>query len=356
MEYEMDDLEFDDKPQDLSQEEPDPQQPVEDDDPVTEPADDDEPEPTDGDDTDVITKVLNAKGISDPNQIKFLNDDGETESRSWNELSSQEQFNILSNTEQPQSDADDLDDDEAQLINNIRLARMTVDEYANSLYNKGVQDAQQQIQPETAYAVDDLTDEEIFAYDMKARINDITDDEVASALLKAQEDPEIYQKQVAGIRQEYKQLEDERNQQMIAEQQAQEQEQQQQFQQNVINSINNLNSIGSLDLVMDQDDKEELADFMLGSDQAGEGYLNKTLNDPDSLTRMAWFALKGPQVFNEIQDYYNNQITQVRQQAYQQGLADANNKQPRVAVSKATRSHVDMTPKENNFLTIDDLD
>jgi len=29
---------------------------------------------------------------------------------------------------------------------------------------------------------------------MKARINDITDDEVASALLKAQEDPEIYQK------------------------------------------------------------------------------------------------------------------------------------------------------------------
>ena len=80
---------------------------------------------------------------------------------------------------------------------------------------------------------------------------------------------------------------------------------------------------------MDQDDKEELADFMLGFDQAGEGYLNKTLNDPDSLTRMAWFALKGPQVFNEIQDYYNNQITQVRQQAYQQGFDFVkNNRQP----------------------------
>ena len=58
--------------------------------------------------TDIITYLLNQKGIKDPSQIKFEGENGELETRDWNSLSLEEQYNIL----QTPSDTSDTDLDD----------------------------------------------------------------------------------------------------------------------------------------------------------------------------------------------------------------------------------------------------
>lgn len=46
--------------------------------------------------------------------------------------------------------------------------------------------------------------------DLQARIPDITDEELENALTQAKSNEELYKKQVSGIREEYKRLEDQK--------------------------------------------------------------------------------------------------------------------------------------------------
>ena len=69
---------------------------------------------------------LKSKGIDDPDKIKFENDNGEIEERSWNDLNREEQINIL-NTPLPTQqtinyidESNSLSEDEINLINSIR--------------------------------------------------------------------------------------------------------------------------------------------------------------------------------------------------------------------------------------------
>jgi len=105
---------------------------------------------------------------------------------------------------------------------------------------------------------------------------------------------------------------------------------------------------------MDNNDKEELYDFIVGQDEAGVSILGKAMNDPAILTRMAWFALHGEQMLDDISDYVRHSVTQVRRDSYNKGVADARagkvkemNKKP-VTVYKQN--------KKTNHLSIDDLD
>lgn len=306
---------------------------------------------------DVITNLLRAKGIEDPNQIKFEDEDGNIQARPWNQLTKEEQFNILNDT--TPTATDDLDDDEISLINQLRLSRMSPDEFVQRTMQEGAQQFAQTIPNEPSYAVDDLSDDELFVYDLKARANDITDEEVATALQQAKDNPTLYQKQVDGMRLEYKQLEEDQNAQQQAVQEQEQLEQQQAFQQNILQSIVNMDSIGSLDVSLDDDDKEEIADFILGRDQAGNSYLGKALNDPDTLTRMAWFALRGADALDNIQEYFSKQITEVRKQAYAKGVEDARNGTPHVVI-QPTNKQQQQQPitafAENKYKSVDDLD
>jgi hypothetical protein len=54
---------------------------------------------------------------------------------------------------------------------------------------------------------------------------------------------------------------------------------------------------------MDNDDKEELYDFITGFDEAGNSILGKAMNDPAILVKMAWFALHGEDMLDDISDY-----------------------------------------------------
>lgn len=51
-------------------------------------------------DDDIITSLLKEKGISDPNKVKFENEDGEIEEVPFSSLDKEEQLNILNSQEE----------------------------------------------------------------------------------------------------------------------------------------------------------------------------------------------------------------------------------------------------------------
>jgi predicted HNH restriction endonuclease len=133
--------------------------------------------------------------------------------------------------------------------------------------------------PEPTYSVDDYTDDELFMYDMQARMPDLTEEELTEALESAKANEVVFNKQINGLRNEYKKLEENRIQQdqLIAQQQ--QEEEYNKYANAVWEGISNQEDIaGTFEL--EEEDKQMLANFILGRDQAGISLLGKALNDP----------------------------------------------------------------------------
>lgn len=297
---------------------------------------------------DIIKTLLKEKGIKDSTKIKFEGDNGTTEERDWKDLSREEQLNILrqspTTTQKPDND---LSDEEIEFLNMLRTNNLTPRQYLNSL---------QQQTPEPSYTVDELSDDDLYVLDLQARVEGITEEQLAKSLENAKQDEALFKKQMEGIRKEYKDLEDQNNQQQAALEEQQREEQYQQFANVITEQINKIDSIAGLDVELEQDDKEQLAEFILGRDEAGISNLGKVLNDPESLVLMAWYALNGDKMIDDITTMYQNSIKKVRQEAYNKGLEDGKKGiQP---------GHVVVTPppvekptkQQEKISTIEDLD
>lgn len=307
-----------------------------------------------GEEEDIISYLLKEKGIKDPSQIKFEGENGELETRDWNSLSLEEQYNIL-NTPQDTSDTD-LDDQEIQLINQLRLRGISPEEFVQMVKDEGAQEYASTLSPEQNYVVDDFNDEELYIYDMKARVPDMTEDELAESLQAAQANPQAFEKQIAGLREEYKRLEEEEIQQEQAINQEQQQAQFEEFQNSVYNAIGSIEDIGG-SIELENEDRDLLAEFILGRDNAGVSYLGKALNDPETLVKMSWFALRGEEALDDIQNYYAEQIKIARQTGYNEGLAAREGgKAPRVAIQKPKGKNKISAFSQSGYDSIDDLD
>nr|DAH97514.1 MAG TPA: hypothetical protein [Caudoviricetes sp.] len=71
---------------------------------------------------------------------------------------------------------------------------------------------------------------------------------------------------------------------------------------------------------------QTLYDFITGSDAAGNNYLAKALSDPQILVKTAWLALNGDQMINDISNYFQKEIANVRKESYKKGVADTQKK------------------------------
>lgn len=297
---------------------------------------------------DYLSDFLKTRGIDDASKIKFEDEQGNIEERSWDSLSKEEKLNILNTpVEQQEQVSDQLSDEEIQLLNSIRQSNLTPSQYLQQIQG-------QQVVQEPQYKIDDLSDDELFLLDLESRVGELTDDIAAQALSNAKQNEELFNKQVEGIRKEYKEREDYQLQQEQEELAQQQQEAYNQFQDTIINSIDQFNSIGNLDLNFDDSDKEELAQFMLSRDEAGNNYLWQALQDPETLTKAAWFILNGEEAFNSISDYFINQIKLVSENQYKKGFEEGKNgKQP-------SRPQVVIDKKQNvqrpSYSSINDLD
>ena len=278
-------------------------------------------------DDNFMLDFLHSKGIEDPEKIKFEDDNGEIIERSWDDLTREEQINILNTpleTTTPQqvvnTPDNSLTDEEIMFINQLRYNGMTPTQFVNQF---------QVPETEPQYRVDELSDDELYILDLESRVGELSDEDASVALATAKQNEDFYKKQVDGIRKEYKEREDFKTQQEQAEIEQQQQEAYNAYQENVVNAIDSFNSIGNLDLNFEDSDKEELAEFMLSQDQSGNNYLYRALQEPENLVKAAWFILNGEDAFNSISDYFTNQIKLVSESQYKKGFEEGrNNTQP----------------------------
>ena len=299
-------------------------------------------------DNDFMSDFLKTRGIEDISKIKFEDDNGNIEEKDWNSLTKEEKFNILNTPLTVEDNThNELSDEELNLLNQIRESNLTPTEFIKQLQ-------EQQDHQEPQYKIDDLSDDELYLLDLESRVGELSDDIAAQALNNAKQNEELFKKQIEGIRKEYKEREDYQLQQEQAEIEQQQQEAYNNFQDSVITSINGFNSIGNLDLNFDDSDKEELAQFMLSRDEAGNNYLWQALQDPDTLVKAAWFILNGDEALNNISDYFINQIKLVSENQYKKGFEEGKNgkqpSRPQVVINKQPQNH------QKSYNSIEDLD
>lgn len=308
------------------------------------------PEPT------LMERLLQDKGITDTTRIKFANDDNSIEERDWNSLSAEEQYNILSDNPVqyvPADVSEQLSQEEISLLNYMRANNLTPSEYVNLSIQQGVQNFINN-QPGPSYQVDDMTDEDLYMADLKLRTPDITDEELLSALDTAKSNEQLFAKQVAGLRQEYKELEESNREEEYAISQEQAQEQYNQFAETIYDSIDSLNTLGDIDIELDDNDKADLAEYILGYDQAGVNHLQKALSDPRNLTAAAWFLLKGQETIDGLIQYFTREISQVRRNSYMKGQESREDSPTVVVKQQQPERRSSFTQGPIN--SIDDLD
>lgn len=296
---------------------------------------------------DAISMLLKERGIDDKDRIKFENDNGDTEEVSWDTLSEGDKYNILKTSER--DDNTSLDDSEIQLINAIRSSQLTPEEYlqyvGNNSVNNYVQSMQAQ-QPMMHY-IDQYSDDELYVMDLLSKAEGVTEQEALEALNNAKSNESLFKKQVDSIRNDYRRVEDESIQNAQMRQNQEQEERFAYFADSIADQIDSFNELYGYELNMTPEDKQDLYDFILGQDNAGNSYFGKALNDPQTLVQMAWYTLNGGKMVRDMTDYFQKEITNVRKESYQKGVQDALN----------GRSNVTYKPRSKNSQSnIDDLD
>lgn len=324
----------------------------------TEPSDDggtnNEPPSEPSNDEDIIVAFLRDKGIN-PESIKFQNESGEIEERPFDELTRDEQLQILNYNDL--QDNYGLDEDEVSLINELRENNLSAEEYKQFIARQAVQEFLENNNSEIqTYEVDSIPDDELYIIDLKAKIPELTDEDAVSELELAKQNETLYQKKVQSIRNEYKQKEDLVLQQQEEEQKLEAEKNAKEFEDSIIAAIeeNDTIDLGESSLTLSEDDMNEIASFILDSDAAGIRHIAKALNDPKTLVGMAWYALKGQEAFSQISDYYKQKITEAAKYNYNKGYEDAKNgNKPNAAKTVVKKQK---TTSNKQIVSINDLD
>ena len=295
----------------------------------------------DDDNFDLTKELLNLQGISDINKIKFEDESGAVVEKSWNSLSNNEKLMILSNQEDPDTS---LDNAEIELINQIRESGLTPDQFIQNLQKQ----AYSETQPEITYEVDNMSDDELFCLDLLDKVGseNISDEELQEALTNAKSNESLYNKQVASLRNYYKDLENKRLEQIELEKQEQAEREFADFSSNIVNSIRNFNMFEDTPVELSYEDMEDLANYILTRDSAGYSEFGRQLNDPIQFTKAAFWMLKGPEILNEMQ----NQI----KEAYLRGYNESHKSQTNKKVFTKSTSSNKNSNKESSYAHFDE--
>ena len=252
----------------------------------------DEPSGDPNDDFDLTKELLTLQGITDMNKIKFEDESGAVVEKAWDSLSNSEKLMILSHQEDPDTS---LDAAEIELINQIRESGMTPIQYIQSLSEPQ--------QPVQVYEVDSMSDDELFCIDLLDKIgsDNITDEELQQALDAARANENLFKKQVASLRVYYKDLEQQRQQQVEVERRETAEREYHAFAENIIESIKNFNSLEDTPVELTRDEMDDLANYILTRDAQGYSEFGRLLNDPFQFTKAAFWMLKGSEILNEMQ-------------------------------------------------------
>lgn len=249
---------------------------------------------------DYVSRLLEARGFKD-RKIQVTNEDGELEEINFDDLTDQEKFDLLNDQEEPVLPSDE----ELKVLNYLRTNNMTLDDFAKWQREQGVQEYLASQTPVTEF--DEYSDDEIIAYDFIQRFGDqMSDEEIDAEIDRLKADEEAYKKRVDLLRASYKSEAEAQSKLYEQEEQTRNQAAEQAFVSAYKSAAGDINYIHGMDL--DENDKQELLDFVLNKDAAGRTGLSKALDDPASVLKMAWYLQHGEEVYDATVDHFKKEI------------------------------------------------
>lgn len=284
---------------------------------------------------DLTAEVLKLKGIDDPNKISFEDESGAITTRSWDSLTREEQINILGDQREQQEEEpieNQLDEAEINLINSIRNSGMDVNQYLQSL-------TPQINQPQETDQISNMSDEDLYAFDLinKVGSENISDEELDKAIEAAKANESLFKKQVEGLRTQYSQKFAEQQANIANQQQAIQQQKYQAFANVVSQQIDSFNNFAGQTVQLSNEDKDTLSDFMLNLDDNGVSALGHALQNPEILTKAAFWLLNEDSITAELQ----KQVQDAYTRGFNAGKGDMLNKSRLVFKPKTTSKKSD---------------
>lgn len=283
----------------------------------------------------VLDTVLFNKGIYDINKIKFSDDNDTLIERPWSELTTEEKINILSHSDdvQSQNNYSDLTEEEAEFIKQIREHNYTPSQYVQVIRSMSSNN-----NSDDTYQIDSIDDDQLFVLDLldKYGEDNITDEELGTLLNNAKQDPELYSKTIDALRSYYKNKEDAYLYQQQQEQAKQREQEYQDFSESVLREIQSFNNVSGRAIELSTNDMNDLANYLLTRDEFGNSEFAKDLQNPQKFTQMAFWALKGNDIMNEI----SSQL----KMAYDQGVEAGKKSHSQLVINN---SNVDNTTHNN---------
>lgn len=286
---------------------------------------------------DLTSEILRIKGITDPNKIKFEDETGAVIERSWNNLSKEEQINILVGEEEKP----DLSDEEIAFLNDLRNSGLTIQDYLQTLHPA------QEVQTTSQYKVSELSDDDLYILDILEKVgnDNITDEELSEALESAKKNEKLYQKTVEGLRQQYTQLEKDQEMKQANEQALRQQQNYEKFANSILTEIRGLNSFAGQDLEMSNEDMDELSTFLLDIDENGMSPFGKAMQDPKLFTKAAFWLLNEDKIIEEL----TKQMQDTYKRGYENAKKDMQGKS-KLVFNNTTKPQ----PKDDGFVDDDE--
>jgi hypothetical protein len=263
--------------------------------------------------SDIIADLLHAKGIADPTAINYENDEGEIEQVNFYELPYEEQLQILQSND---SDLDGLSETESEAVSFLRQNGVSLEEAIDYFQRKAVEDHINS-QNISGLEVDQYNDDELYSLHLKSEYPSLTDEEIQIALEKQLEHPDLFKKQVDKLRTDYKEIEAKQLDDSRAQQAQIEEEKRAELEDTLVSVATSVADIGGLTL--DDADRNEVLHHILNKDMNGVSPFIKSLNSPQQLFELAWYAVKGKEAFDTIHDYYKKEIANVSKTAFEKG-------------------------------------
>lgn len=245
---------------------------------------------------------LKKNGIN-PDEITIENENGENEVVSFFDMSEDEQQVILDSL--TESQANDLDDNEIEAVNFMRENQLSFNEMVEFIRQNAIKEYELS-QQASNFNIDNYTDEEIYALDLRQKFDDLTDEELEYELEKAKENEDLFNKKVNRIKATLKEAHEAN---VAFEQQEAERieaEEYEKLSNSLIAAANSIEDIGSIEL--EHTDKEAAVSLILNKTADGQSGLVKALNDPATLFKVAWFIQNGDKAFDTIHEYYKGEI------------------------------------------------
>lgn len=247
-----------------------------------------------------LNRLLESKGYN-PKEIKISNEYGEEETVSFDDLTDEEKYQILSMPDV------ELSNDEIDVINFLRSNNTTLQQVIEARERLAVQNAFRNYGQ--TFIVDQATDEQLMMAELKSKYPNFTQEELEQELEKEIDSP-TFDKKVSILREQYKKLEEEDK---LEEQNRFEQEREANYQQTYHALLNVAQATDDLaGIELEDSDKEDVLRFLLERDVNGQSEFYKLLNNPKTLFDVAWFALKGGEAMNMIHQYYRKEIETAR--------------------------------------------